>query len=178
MEDDEDQFATVEEALLHRHTDKVRWYPTPTPKCPATEEPVKEKRLPPLDHIMRIQNPPAGWRGNVRREHDPKAELCYCQQCYLAEYPYLVVGDPVQVSPQYPVDTPQMREMVGLYDPKLIKPTVRCSVCNEIIEVDTKLRVQEEAVHVRCLQEDQRDALLRIGIQVTYITRVRREPHE
>jgi hypothetical protein len=177
MEDD-DQFATVEEALLHRHTDKVQWYPTPTPKCPVTEEPVKEKRLPPPNQIMRIQNPPPGWCGNVRKEHDPKSELCHCQQCYLEEYPYLVVVDPAQVSPQYPITTPQMQEMAGLYNPRLIKLVVHCAVCNEIIEVDVRLKHQEEAVHMMCLPEDQRDALLGMGIRAPYIIRVRREPHE
>lgn len=152
MQDEDDQFATVEEALLQRHQSPVRWYPTPAPAVATKqEEPVREKKRPQPGPIMRIQNPPSGWVGNFKKEHDPGAELCMCKQCYLKDYPHLVVGDPVQVSSQYPITTPQMQAMVGLYDPKRIEHEVRCEVCGEIIVVNGELTPGMAAVHKGCL---------------------------
>lgn len=173
MHNEEDSFTTFEEELLHNPSGKKRWHTESSTPPTRQEEDVKAKTLPYPGQIMRIQNPPAGWIGNFKKDHDHEADPCMCHRCYMSAYPFLEARDPVQVHPQYPLDAPAMQAMVGLYDSRIAKQAVPCEVCKALIKITESFGVDTEltVIHVRCLPEEEQLALGRIGYAPAYIIR-------
>lgn len=90
--------------------------------------------------IQRPPNVPENWICNVHEKHGPvtlfedtdlrkNEELpCACPEClkkayplcpHLFESPFLLVGDPIQLHPSYPVEKLKELGFVGIYIPRL-----------------------------------------------------------
>lgn len=169
--DEDDYYATFDQEL---HPLGEARYPILVPQSmvESREEPNVPTNLPYPRKPMSMRGP-AGWMGNYRKRHDPNADQCYCQHCYIQAYPFLVAGDPVQVHPQYPADGPHMQEMVGLYDHKITRVAVHCERCGGSIEIDSEIAAAcksrgEIVTHVSCLPDDTKSSLNELGYSLPY----------
>lgn len=160
--DDEDQFETLEEGILHSQ------YTVPAQQSELQED--EKVRLPYPSPIMGMHNPPMGWMGNYVKEHNPEGDPCFCQHCYRTAYPFLEVGPPVQVHPAYPVTTDQMQVIVGLYDSRFVAHLIPCSVCGEKIDVKEDGAAKGGTVmHVSCAPDGVRETLKAMGYVLPYV---------
>ena len=165
-EDDVPRLNSIGGAMTEeKKAGQLRRRPTPT--------------TPMMEPIGRI---PPGWVGNYSKIHDPGNDLCGCSRCTMREYPHLQDGPPAQVHPAYPVDCPQMQNVVGLYDKRVMNTVrVECSKCRGYIELkgfiaDTFAYTPEkqDVCHFGCLPDDERKHLESIGYNLPYIILIKR----
>lgn len=137
------------------------------------EKPVKKLGFP-VRPMGMPNSVPSDWLGNRTKNHDPDADQCHCYHCYLNEYPFLSIGDPVQCHPQYPLDSPAMQAVVGIYDRRLQRIKVECSVCKADIELEGEIATTfdpkaSNITHTRCLCDEVRAALEQVGYEMPFL---------
>lgn len=82
-----------------------------------------------LNRTMRMPDgAPNGWLVNAKTEHkfehfyDVRGNLkqlkqCHCVDCLKKQHPGVVIGEPVQVHEEYPVEVLKEMGIVGIYAP-------------------------------------------------------------
>ena len=123
------------------------------------------------------------WLINAKSEHgdctwvDVHGEAhvipCACIGCIRVDYPELSVGEPAATE-SCTVEELKARGLVGLYQP-LPMYSKPCPLCGEVIDFDADVDESSEVVHVKCLNERERELLCNVGYNSPYITRRKRD---
>lgn len=162
---EEDHESLVEELLVassSRYAGEVH-----QPQGDDEEQTDMEKLPYPVRPMIAPPDAPPDWLGNRTKKHTHEGQ-CFCYKCYQDQYPFLSIGDPVQVHPAYPIDAPSMQEVVGIYDRRFRRLRVKCSKCAELIELEGELAMEyneklNSVTHVSCLPQKVRAALEQVG---------------
>ena len=131
-------------------------------------------RLPyPYPPMWMVGSPAAvkdGWLMNCLKDHidDP---TCKCANCYVAEYPFLTIGPPVQVHDDYLVEKLGEMFAVGLYDKRNLKKELPCSVCGEPVRPHSYPDIPANCTvkHLCCVEERVRELLVSHGYTLDYV---------
>lgn len=158
--------------------DNVLQYLVSLPARAVVVEKRKERTnrpTPTIPMLGSVERKPPNWVGNYGKTHDPNDDLCGCSRCIIREYSYLHEGTPVQVHPAYPVNSPQMRNIVGLYDKRITsKIQVECYKCRRYIELegavaDAYTSERQSICHFGCVPDEERKHLESVGYSLPYV---------
>lgn len=112
---------------------------------------------------------PDNWVCNVRLQHIDDEDPCHCKNCMLERNPGLLVGEPVPTI--YATEEKLISlGFVGLYTPP--PPySKHCPICGVLINLHIEVAEGSEVVHVRCLEDHQREVLEAVGYTSEYMIR-------